>query len=642
MIVSRLLTTSGWLVTSLLSGGLLAAEPYRDFKTVSNELENFARQHRTRAQLESYGNSAGGKPLHWLRVAAPGELAPDARPAIFVGANIAGYHHAGSEAALDLIRHLLSTQDARVQQLLQRRTFYIAPVMNPDAHDALFTKPRRLQAANAQALDADVDGLTGEDGGNDLNGDGVIGSMRIRDPRGNFIVDPDDPRRMMEADASKGQRGEYLLVSEGDDDDRDGAFNEDAPTGIVLDRSFPAGFVVGRPEHGAWPGLAPETKAIMDQLLKHKNINFAVVYGPANQLLEPPKGYERITPPGAKPAAEAHKPEDDDLKTLATLGERYRQALTDAGFDGKRHARQTAAGSFSTWLYFHYGVQTLELDVWGPDKTPVKKPPGTETATETAATAQAGAAEKSGAAEKAGAANGKAVEASAGADKLVAEKSTMEKGAGEKTAGEKTAGEKNGAEKSGAEKNGDKAAAEKRAAEKALIAFLEQHNPDAIRPWTPVKLADGRQAEVGGIDPHAEYLPPMTVLQKLLPVHHEQVLNIADEMADLELLELQTEQQADDVWRVRAVAGVRGRLPTHTALAARMKNRLPVNMSISYDAAVQPLTLNNRVFSERLDSRGKLEGEWWVNASRGKKVTVTVWTPHNGRASKNVVLGEEN
>ncbi len=617
----RLASLSAALLAVLMAGNVQSAENYRDSSALARDAKALAKQYGARVQLETYGQSAGGKPLYWLRIAAAGAVAPEQRPAVFVGANVAGFHHVGSEAAMALATQLASSDDPATQALLQRRTFYFAPLMNPDAHDAMFAKPRRLQSANAQILDIDIDGLAGEDGGDDLDGDGVIAQMHIRDARGHYIIDPDDARRLIEADPAKGQRGEYHLLSEGKDDDGDGEYNENPASGIVVDRNFPAGFVVGRPEYGAWPGLAPEVRAAMDQLLKHRNINLAIVYGPANQLLEAPKGFERITPPGAKPSAEANKPEDEDLKSLAALGETYRKALTDAGYDSKRFARQSAGGSLSTWLYFHYGVQTLELDVWGPDKTPAKKaaPAETPEATASGTGNDAATVKAPGTEDK----NGKPENAQAAADKA--------------------APGKNGADKPGAEKNpADKAAAEKLAAEKALLTFLEQQNPAAILPWTSVKLADGRSAETGGRDPFAEYLPPYPLLQPLLSLHGDQILDWAGDMAELELLSVESRQQADDVWLVRAVAGVKGRLPTHTSLAARMKNRLPVNMEMTHDSSVTPLTLNNRVVSERLDSKGKLSGEWLLKGARGKKVTISVWTPHNGRASKTLVLGEEN
>ena len=46
--------------------------------------------------------------------------------------------------------------------------------------------------------------------------------MRIKDPAGKYIKSDEDERIMVEADLSKGQSGNYLVYSEGIDNDKDG------------------------------------------------------------------------------------------------------------------------------------------------------------------------------------------------------------------------------------------------------------------------------------------------------------------------------------------------------------------------------------------------------------------------------------
>ena len=77
-----------------------------------------------------------------------------------------------------------------------------------------------------------------EDGYEDLNKDGLITLMRIKDPAGRFIESDEDERIMVEADISKGQSGNYLVYSEGIDNDKDGSFNEDGPGGVDFNRNF--------------------------------------------------------------------------------------------------------------------------------------------------------------------------------------------------------------------------------------------------------------------------------------------------------------------------------------------------------------------------------------------------------------------
>lgn len=537
---------------------------YRTFEQIEAQLQTLAKQHPGRVHLHSIGKSAGGKSLYLLSIAEAGKVKPEHRPALFVGANIAGFHHAGSEAALHLIDTLAKSSDKKITDLLATRTVYIAPVLNPDAHAALFQTPRQLRTKNVGKLDHDLDGLVAEDDANDLDGNGIITQMRIKDATGDMIIDPKDPRRMIKADASKGERGTHRIFIEGKDDDKDGLYNEDAAGGIVPDRNFAAGFPVADSDAGAWPGLASETKAIMDALLARPNIAMAVVFGPANQLLSAPTGFERITPPGATPAAEANKPEADDVKILASLAEAYKKSLDQAGLDSKRSARQTGKGSLANWLYFHYGVQTIELDVWGA--------PTVKMATPTPATAN---------------------------DKKVAPDP-----------------------------------------ERDLLAYLSEHNSTSMVPWKKIKLDDGREVEVGGIDPFAEFAPPIKALEPAIAVHSEQLITWAGKLGQLELVETKVEAKGGDVWLVSAVGALQGDFPSHTKLAAKMRNKIPVRLEMRPGKNVSSLTLNRAATAERLDSSGTIKAEWLVKANQGSTVEIALWSNQAGRVLRTITLGE--
>jgi hypothetical protein len=407
----------------LLPDGLYAQD-YRNYDAVRGQLEDWARQHSEQMELITIGSSAGGKNIYVVRLAGDGEIPPDERPALFVGANIEGYFNSGTEAALHLIETLLQGGD-----ILATRTFYIAPALNPDAHDGRFGTPKYRMSGNATRLDRDRDGLTQEDGPNDLNSDGLITWLRIPDPRADMLPDPDEPRSLIKADPLKGQRGQYRLVIEGHDDDDDGSFNEDGPGGMVAAKNFAHAFQFNDPESGPFAGYTPEAKALMDFLLTRRNVAVAVVYGPANHLLALPQGSGdaadigtmRFKIPrsfaemmGLDPdeeftideiwdvakdmpmvrqmnvtkeqlvqflgAGPATKPEADDLKYLDKLAEAYKERLDKAGLDNRRSAKQSAQGGLAPWLYYQYGALALELDIWGIPKAAKEAKEGEEDA----------------------------------------------------------------------------------------------------------------------------------------------------------------------------------------------------------------------------------------------------------------------
>ena len=53
------------------------------------------------------------------------------------------------------------------------------------------------QRQNSMKRDDDEDGKINEDGYDDLNGDGHITQFRHKDPKGQYVIDDEDPRLMI-------------------------------------------------------------------------------------------------------------------------------------------------------------------------------------------------------------------------------------------------------------------------------------------------------------------------------------------------------------------------------------------------------------------------------------------------------------
>jgi len=71
----------------------------------------------------------------------------------------------------------------KVTALLDERVFYLVPTINPDGRDQWFQDAEGISSRTGlEPRDDDRDGLVDEDNYDDLNGDGVITMMRIKDP----------------------------------------------------------------------------------------------------------------------------------------------------------------------------------------------------------------------------------------------------------------------------------------------------------------------------------------------------------------------------------------------------------------------------------------------------------------------------
>lgn len=676
---------------ALSAGPAAAAVSYKDyhsFAKVEQQLQAWAKDHSKEVTLLTAGKSAGGRPIYVLRIAGPGQD-PDARPAVFVGANIAGYHNAGTEAALDLIQTLVdSPAGSATAKLLSTTTFYVGPALNPDAHDAIFATPRVRRGGNAQKVDHDVDGLIGEDGPDDLNGDGVITRMRISDPTGAWLPDATDPRVLVKADSMERRAGAYKVEIEGKDDDGDGDYNEDAAEGVWPDRNFPHAFP-GTPDSGPWAGYAPETHSLLDFLFAHRNIALAVVYGPANNLLAAPQSLGgggdlgtqkfKVPPQAAKflgfdadqeytldqvwevaqnlpfvrqngvtkeqlaqflGAGAATKVDADDQAFLDKFAEGYKERLKKAGLSNDRPGAQYSRGGFTPWLYYQYGAMALELDVWGVPKAEKKAEakPGEEPLTQEKVAAMSSDDFVALGKEK--------IEAFLKENKVPAQ-FNADMVIGAMKGGQITPKgmidrmkQMGGGASSGAAAAGGGKAAEVGVREREVLAWVDANVPGAFTPWTPVTLPDGAKAEVGGLDPFVELNPPMTILKPALGAHTETVLDIAGKLAHVEILSVAATDLGGGVWRVKAVAGNRGYLPSHTKQAARARAHIPVRLVIETGKGVELVTGYPAATSDRLEgTSGTLSGEWLVKAKPGSKIVVDLTSDNAGRDQKTTIAG---
>lgn len=639
----------------LAATAAFAQAPYLDYAALEKRLASLG----SGAKVSAIGKSAGGRSIHAVEIGS-------GKQGVFVGANLVGYHNAGTQAALHLIDRLLKDP-----KLVEGKTYYIVPSLNPDAHDGMFSKARYRRSHNGGALDKDRDGLAGEDGPNDLDNDGRIAQMRIADPAGDMIADPANPNAMIRADPSKGQKGTHRVMQEGFDDDKDGQFNEDPPGGERPDKNFAHAWSENDPESGVYPSSAPEAKAVMDYLLARRNVAIAFVFGPANNLLAAPRGTgapagdigsQRVTVPaqfasflgleankqytvdevweivkdtpqiraqnlGKEQLAQvlgagaATQPDPDDLKLYEKLGESYKKHLEKAGLDTKRTGAQSPGGGFQNWLYYHYGILAVELDVWGPPSTKPAAPSSAAKPAEALITVERlekmSNEEFLAIGEERIAAYLKEIKAPA----QVNAKMLMDN------------------VKSGRITPARLAGMMKQMNLQAPAAPPPADLPGGYLPWTPVTLPDGTKAEVGGLDPFAEIAPTEAELTKAAEAHAETILEAASQLARVEIAETKVEAIGDGVWRIRAKAINTQPMPTHTKHGARTRNWLPVRLTLDLPSGATPLPAARAATSERLAmGQGALEGLWIVRAKKGTKIAVDLLTSNSGADRREIVL----
>ncbi len=258
----------------------LSFKKYHTSAEVQQMLKLLNQENPEKTKLHTIATSPGGKPVTVLEI---GSNLQDA-PAIFLGANFEGNIPLATEGSLRFAKMLLDSSTYTAG-----KKWYILPLPNPDAADGFFSDVKYNRTVNDFDINDDVDELSGEDGPDDLNGDGWITQIRVKDLEGKYIISKTNPQLMVQADAKKGERGEYKIYSEGIDNDGDEQYNEDGEGGINAGISFPHLFPKEKKEAGLWPGQTPEVYGILRFIYDRPEIAMVFTLGSSNFCLVPPE-----------------------------------------------------------------------------------------------------------------------------------------------------------------------------------------------------------------------------------------------------------------------------------------------------------------------------------------------------------------
>ncbi len=616
---------------------------YHDYDQLTRSLRDLA-DHRA-ATLVSIGESREGRDIWLMEVAGPGDLAPADRPALLVVGTLEADRVIGSELALYFIEHLLTSDDDAVAEQLARHTFYVVPRLNPDGAERMFARGARSDfRVTLRPSDDDVDGRIDEDGPEDLDGDGFITLMRVAEPGGPYMIDPDDARLLKKADASKGETGAYEVYREGTDDDGDGFYNEDGPGGTDLNRNFQHAYPYYTPDAGPHMISEPESRALMDWVLAHRNVAAVLTFGASDNLvgelgsrgeapaaaalalsafpdvhLEAARGEGMVPRPRrsrwgfgffgqqGRATEEARRPagrrpattvDDADREYYGTIAERYREITGIEAVAGTRQAE----GAFHDFAYFQFGVPSFSTPGWGID------------APDSGGDAEGSGSDAEGARGDAAAGRGDA--ARGGPPAMAARMAAMR--------------QRSGGGGGGGAGNG---------ADAKMLAWMDGAGVDGFVPWTAYEHPQLGAVEIGGFRPYATTNPPAELIAELGAKHAEFALYLASLFAEVRIVETAVEAHGGGLYEVTATIENRGYLPTAMAqgVTAGAVAPLMVQLDIDPDAVITGDAKTS--FLPSLDGSGSRESySWLVRGRRGQEVALRVVAQKGGTATTTVTL----
>ncbi len=616
------------------------------------------------AKLHTVATSPGGEPVTILEIGASLKNVP----AIFVGANFEGNVPLSTEGALYLAQMLLDSV-----QYTKNLKWYILANPNPDAAKGYFAKVKYERAVNDFEMNNDVDEATNEDGFDDLNGDGFITQMRVKDPEGRLIPSKTDARIMVPADVSKGERGEFKIYAEGIDNDGDGQYNEDGEGGINVGIGFPHLFPRDKKEAGLWSGQTPEVYSLMRFIFDRPEIAMVYTLGSSDFCLAAPKGgrkgganlqnikvparYARmldidpnqsftmdelvellkknmpagmeVTPSmvaGMLGLGAAVNPLDEDVKFYTKFAEEYKKYLEGKKFSTERlEAPGDKDGSFELWAYYHLGVPSFSMNLFTVPKVKEEKKEGAQTVSpddvEKMTTDEFVALGE----EKISA----FLKANNAPDRFTASGVIEMMKSGRFTPKQMAGMLKNAPKKEKEGELGEK--------DKALLAYADKTlEGKGFAPWQKYNHPTLGEVEIGGYIPYLESTPKPEMIDSLLKTQVPWLLQLTKKMPQLAIGNKKVTRLGENIYKIEIYIENNGYLPYPIAMGQR--NTQPAPVIIVLDGEMQILEGTKRTPLGAIGGNSVKKLTWLIQTDK-KEFNVKMESAVFGPAEKQIKIG---
>lgn len=339
------------------------ADHYYRYDEMTEWLQSVADAHPKLVDLRSIGTTPEGREI-WVAAITDRETGEaDEKPAYWIDGNTHATELMGSAASLYTIDHVIEhAEKSPVCELLADFALYIAPRINPDGAEwALETGKYVRSAPRFYPEQHPRPGLVPED----VDGDGEILQMRVRDPDGAWRRSDEDPRLLVPRAPWDREGPFYHLYIEGRFDSEAAEHPQrpvgEDPHGLDFNRNYPCGW---SPEHeqkgaGRYPLSEPETRAVAEFLSTRRNVFGALSYHTLSGVL--------LRPYSRRPD---HEMPEFDREVYDLLGDRcefqtgFEAASTFHEFSSE--GKPGMSGAFDDWAYNHLGIHAFTFELWSP------------------------------------------------------------------------------------------------------------------------------------------------------------------------------------------------------------------------------------------------------------------------------------
>jgi len=340
----------------------LSFNRYYDWKEVEEALRKLEKAYPKFLKLRSTGKSYQGREIWYMTINNPDTGSEMNKSAMYMDANIHGNEVQGGEIGLYTIWYLMENYNYNdyIKKLVDERVFYIFPSVNPDGRDLWLHEGGQARSGQAP-MDSDNDGLYDEDGPEDLDDDGEVGSMFIKVERGkgtHRLSDKGDRLVPIQKniEGKEDELGDYKYIgSEGIDDDEDGRYNEDGGGGYDPNRDWGSYWQPKYIQRGAgeYPFYWPESRHTKDFLYAHPNIAGVQAFHNSGGMI--------LRGPGVSLHGELPR---SDLAVLDDIGKKGEKIIEGYRYIVIWSDLYPVWGGFIDFTYDMLGIYSFSNELW--------------------------------------------------------------------------------------------------------------------------------------------------------------------------------------------------------------------------------------------------------------------------------------
>ena len=355
----------------------LSCVKYYRYDELTDILKQYAAAYPHIVKMESIGRSYEGRDIWALTVTNSATGSDLEKPAYYIDGGIHSFEVSTTNTVLYILHYLVENygKDSQVTDALDTRVIYMVPRVNNDGSELTLADNPKLVRSSARPYPDDKDPETGlyEE---DIDGDGRILYMRIKDHNGLWKKHPEYPELMVRRDPIEYGGEYYRVVPEGMIKNYNGETFDvvslygliDWPCGpwrkerVDINKNFPRNWMkTVKPgvSSGPYPTSEPESRAIVEFFVDHPNISGNLFFHTIGRMC--------YRPWDDRPDEQMF---EEDLRLYKEIGDKATEFTGYGHVDEYSGFRSLSGigypGNSTVWSYAHQGNFSWLIELWQP------------------------------------------------------------------------------------------------------------------------------------------------------------------------------------------------------------------------------------------------------------------------------------